>query len=213
MDNNINWVMEQKIKRVIENLEKNNMEAYYASDERAVIEKISEFVKEGDIISVGGSMTLFETGVIDFLKSGKFNYLDRYEKGLTPEDIKAIFRKSFSADAYFASSNAVTENGELFNVDGTGNRTAAMIYGPDKVIVIVGVNKIVRDVDEAVERNKECSAPANAKRLNRNTPCTKVGYCMECSSTERICNNYILIRKQAQKGRIKVIIVGKELGY
>ena len=213
MDNNITWVMEQKIKRVVESLEKNNMEAFYVPDEKAAIEKISEFVKEGDTISVGGSMTLFETGVIDFLKSGKFNYLDRYKKGLTPADIKEVFRKSFSADAYFVSSNAVTENGELFNVDGTGNRTAAMIYGPDKVIVIVGVNKIVKDADEAVKRNKACSAPANAKRLNRNTPCTKVGCCMECSSAERICNNYVLIRKQSQKGRIKIIIVGKELGY
>lgn len=213
MDNNINWVMEQKIKRVIENLEKNNMEAYYVPDEKAAIEKASEFLKEGDTISVGGSMTLFETGVIDFLKSGKFNYLDRYKEGLTPADMKDIFRKSFSADAYFVSSNAVTENGELFNVDGTGNRVAAMIYGPDKVIVIVGINKIVKDVDEAVERRKEYAAPANAKRLNRNTPCTKVGYCMECSSPERICNDYVLIRKQGQKGRIKVIIVGKELGY
>ncbi len=213
MDSNITWVMDQKIKRTMENLEKNNMEAYYVPDEKAVIEKISEFVKEGDTISVGGSMTLFETGVIDYLKSGKFNYLDRYEKGLTPEDIKAIFRKCFSADAYFTSTNAVTENGELYNVDGTGNRTAAMIYGPDKVIVIVGINKIVKDADEAVKRNKACSAPANAKRLNRNTPCTKVGYCMECSSPERICNDYVLIRKQGQKGRIKVIIVGKALGY
>lgn len=213
MDKNITWVMEQKIKRVIENLEKNNIEAYYASDEKAVIEKVSEFVKEGDTISVGGSMTLFETGVINFLKNGKFNYLDRYKEGLTSADIKDIFRKSFSADAYFVSSNAVTEGGELFNVDGNGNRVAAMMYGPDKVVVIVGVNKIVRDVQEAVMRNKGCSAPANAKRLNRNTPCTKSGYCMECSSTERICNNYVLIKKQVQKGRIKVIIVGKQLGY
>jgi len=88
-----------------------------------------------------------------------------------------------------------------------------MLYGPDNVIVIVGVNKIVRDVQEAIERNKEYAAPANAKRLNRNTPCTKVGYCMDCSSSERICNDYVLIRRQGQKGRIKVIIVGKELGY
>ena len=88
-----------------------------------------------------------------------------------------------------------------------------MLYGPDNVIVIVGVNKIVRDVQEAIERNKEYAAPANAKRLNRNTTCTKVGYCMDCSSSERICNDYVLIRRQGQKGRIKVIIVGKELGY
>ena len=213
MDNNIKWVDEQKIKRTMKNLEKNNIESYFVEDNSALIEKISEFVKEGDTVSVGGSMTLFETGVIEFLRNGKFNFLDRYEQGLNGNDIKDIFRKTFSADAYFVSSNAVTEKGELYNVDGTGNRVAAMIYGPDNVIVIVGVNKIVRDVQEAIERNKEYAAPANAKRLNRNTPCTKVGYCMDCSSSERICNDYVLIRRQGQKGRIKVIIVGKELGY
>jgi len=213
MDNNIKWVDEQKIKRTMENLEKNNIESYFVEDNSALIEKISKFVKEGDTVSVGGSMTLFETGVIEFLRNGKFNFLDRYEQGLNGNDIKDIFRKTFSADAYFVSSNAVTEKGELYNVDGNGNIVAAMIYGPDNVIVIVGVNKIVRDVQEAIERNKEYAAPANAKRLNRNTPCTKVGHCMDCSSSERICNDYVLIRRQGQKGRIKVIIVGKELGY
>lgn len=213
MDNNAKWVEEQKIKRTMENLEKNNIEAYFVEDNNVLIEKVSEFVKAGDTVSVGGSMTLFETGVIEFLRNGKFNFLDRYAEGLNAEDIKDIFRKTFSANAYLVSSNAVTEKGELYNVDGTGNRVAAMIYGPDNVIVIVGVNKIVRDVQEAIERNKEYAAPANAKRLNRNTPCTKVGYCMDCSSGERICNDYVLIRRQGQKGRIKVIIVGKELGY
>lgn len=213
MDKNTEWVMEQKVKRTIENLEKNNMDAYFAQDEKALVEKISEFVTDGDTVSVGGSMTLFETGVIEFLRKGKFNFLDRYKEGLTAADTKDIFRKSFLADAYFVSSNAVTEKGELYNVDGNGNRVAAMLYGPDKVIVIVGVNKIVKDVDEAIKRTKGCAAPANTKRLNRNTPCTKVGYCVECSSDERICNDYVLMRRQAQKGRVKVIIVGKKLGY
>ncbi len=213
MGNNIEWVLEQKIKRTMEALEKNNMEAYFVKDEKALIGKINEFVKDGETVSVGGSMTLFETGVIDFLRCGRFNFLDRYKENLTPEDTKNIFRKSFMSDAYFVSSNAVTEQGELYNVDGTGNRTAAMLYGPDKVIVIIGVNKIVSNLEEAIGRNKNSSAPANAKRLNRNTPCTKVGYCMNCTSNERICNDYVLIRRQGQKGRIKVIVVGKNLGY
>jgi L-lactate utilization protein LutB len=213
MDNNIEWVLEQKIKRTMDALEKNNMESYFVKDEKALIEKINEFVKDGETVSVGGSMTLFETGVIDFLRCGRFNFLDRYKENLTPQDTKNIYRKSFMADTYFVSSNAVTEQGELYNVDGTGNRTAAMIYGPDKVIVIVGVNKIVSNLDEAIHRNRNCSAPANAKRLNRNTPCTKLGYCMDCNSNERICNDYVLIRRQGQKGRIKVIVVGKNLGY
>lgn len=213
MDNNVKYVMDMRVKRTIASLEKNNMEGYYVEDEKAVIDKVSELIKENDTVAVGGSMTLFETGIIDYLRNGKYNFLDRYAPGLTAEQMKEIFRKSFSADAYFVSSNAITENGELYNVDGNGNRVAAMLYGPDKVIVIVGINKIVKDIQEADNRMKYCAAPANTKRLNRKTPCTKVGYCMECDSPERICNDYVLIRKQGQKGRIKVIIVGKNLGY
>lgn len=213
MDNNVEWILEQKVKRTMEALEANNMESYFVKDEKALIEKINEFVKDGETVAVGGSMTLFETGVIDFLRSGRFNFLDRYKENLTAEDTKNIFRKSFMSDTYFVSSNAVTEQGELYNIDGTGNRVAAMIYGPDKVIVIIGVNKIVSNLDEAIDRTRNCAAPANAKRLNRNTPCAKVGYCMDCDSAERICNDYVLIKKQGQKGRIKVIVVGKNLGY
>ncbi|WP_432661909.1 lactate utilization protein [Wukongibacter baidiensis] len=213
MDKNVEWVIDKRITRTMESLKKNNMDAYYVKDEKSLIQKIGELISDGDIVSVGGSMTLFETGVIDMLRSGKYNFLDRYSPGLAKEDIKEIYRKSFSADVYFASSNALTEAGELYNVDGTGNRVATMIYGPDSVIVIVGVNKIVRDVDEAIERNKRMAAPANAKRLDRKTPCASLGYCTDCDSPDRICNNYTLIRRQGQQGRIKVIIVGKSFGY
>ena len=213
MDSNIKCVSELRVKRTMENLEKNNMEAFYVEDETKVLDKVKELINDGDTVSVGGSATLSETGVIDYLRCGKYNFLDRYAEGLSPLDLKEVFRKSFFANAYFTSSNALTENGELYNVDGNGNRVAAMIYGPDKVIVIVGVNKIVADSDAAIERNRNFSAPANAMRLNRDTPCTKVGYCMDCNSKDRICNNYVLIGRQGVKGRIKVIIVGKDLGY
>lgn len=213
MDRNIQFVIDQRVNRTIENLKKNNMEGYYVPDEKGLIEKLKELLNDGDTVSVGGSMTLFETGVIDFIRNGNYNFLDRYEEGLTPSEIKDIFRKSFSADAYIASSNAITENGELYNVDGNGNRVAAMIYGPDKVIVIVGINKIVKDVDEAMKRCSKVASPANCKRLNKNTPCVKLGYCIDCSSSERICNDYVLIKKQSIKGRINVIIIGKQFGY
>jgi len=213
MDKNTTFVIEEMVKRTIKALEKNNMNGYFVQDEKEVIDKIENLIKEGDTVAVGGSMTLFETGIIDFLRSGKYNFLDRYKEGLTPEQMKDVFKKSFFADAYFTGSNAITENGELYNVDGNGNRVAAMLYGPEKVIVIIGVNKIVKDLDQAFARVKEIAAPANAKRLNRNTPCTKVGYCMECSSTDRICSEYTIIRRQGVQGRIHVIIVNKELGY
>lgn len=213
MDKNVNWVITKRIERTIENLKRNNMEAFYVKDEALLLEKICELMEKCSIVSVGGSRTLFETGVIDLLRGGEYNFLDRYAPGLTKEDIKEIYRKSFFADSYVTSTNALTEDGELYNVDGTGNRTTAMIYGPDNVIVVIGINKIVKNLKEAIERNRSLAAPANAKRLDRKTPCTNLGYCMDCSSPDRICNNYVLIRKQGQKGRIKVIIVGKELGY
>lgn len=213
MDSNVIWSNEMKIKRTIESLKKNNMNGYYAKDRSEIIELIRDIVDEGSIVSCGGSMTLFETGVIDHLRSGRYDFLDRYKDGITREEVTNIFRQAFLSDAYFVSSNAITENGELYNVDGNGNRVAAMLYGPDKVIVICGVNKIVKDVDEAIKRNRELSAPINAKRLNKKTPCTKVGYCMDCSSPERICNEYTLIRKQNVSDRIHVIFLNENIGY
>ncbi|KNF07969.1 protein of unknown function DUF162 [Gottschalkia purinilytica] len=213
MDENIRFVFEEKIKRVIKNLEENNINGYFVEDEKDAIEKIKEIIEEGDTVSVGGSMSLFETGIIDFLRKGNYNFLDRYEEGLTSNDIKELFIKTFSSDAYLVSTNAITEKGELYNVDGLGNRVAAMIYGPKKVIVVAGINKIVKDIDEAIMRNREIAAPANSKRLDKKTPCKKVGYCMDCNSPERICNKYTIIKKEYQKDRMYVIIVNQYLGY
>lgn len=213
MDKNIQLVNEKRVERVIGSLEKNNMNGYLVKSKKDLIGKIEELVKEGSLVGVGGSMTLFETGVIDYLRSGRYEFLDRYKEGLAAEDVKKIHRLAFSTDAYFSSTNAITEQGELYNVDGNGNRVAAMLYGPDKVIVVVGVNKIVKNVEEAIERNKNIAAPANAKRLNRKTPCAKVGYCMECQSDERICCEYTLIRKQNRRDRIHVIFINEDVGY
>ena len=157
-------------------------------------------------------MSLFETWVIEHLRSGRCEFLDRYKEGLTADEIKEIYRKSFFCDAYFTSTNAITEEGELYNVDGNGNRVAAMLYGPDKVIVIAGVNKIVKDINEAIYRVENLAAPANAKRLNRKTPCTVTGKCMNCNSPERICREYTVIRKPVPN-RIFVLLLNEEYGY
>lgn len=213
MDKNTMWVNEKRIERVIDSLRNNNMEGYYIKDNNELLTKISQLIPEQAVVSCGGSMTLFETNIIEFLRNGKYKFLDRYKEGLTSEEIKDIYRAAFTADAYITSSNAVTEEGELYNVDGNGNRVAAMLYGPDKVIVVIGVNKIVGCLEEAIHRNRNYSAPANAKRLNRKTPCAKVGYCMECNSEERICNEYTVIKRQGIKGRIHVLILNDNLGY
>jgi len=213
MDENIKWVNKQKIIRTIKALEDNNMNGYYVKNRFELISKIEELIKEGSEVSCGGSQTLFETGVIDHLRTSRYKFLDRYEEGLNREEIVKIFKKSFSSDAYFTSSNAITEDGFLYNVDGNGNRVAAMLYGPDKVIVVCGLNKIVKDVQMAIDRNREIAAPSNAKRLSRNTPCTKVGYCMDCKSSERICNEYTLIKRQGTKDRIHVVFLDEDFGY
>lgn len=213
MDSNLKWVNEQKILRTIESLKKNNMNGYLVNTKEELIEKIKELVKENSTVACGGSMSLFETGVIDHLRSGRYNFLDRYKDGLSKEEVTKIFKESFFADAYFASSNAVTEDGKLYNVDGNGNRVAAMLFGPEKVILVVGVNKIVKNIDEAVIRIRETSAPANAKRLNKLTPCTKVGYCMDCRSNDKICREFTVISSQGNKDRIHVIFINDEIGY
>lgn len=213
MDKNVQWINEKKIERTIVNLEKNNIKAYYAKSDDEIFQTIKDIVKDGETVSVGGSMTLFETKIIDFLRSGRYNFLDIYKENLTQTDLKEIYRKSFSANTYFASANAITEEGEIFNVDGNGNRVAAILYGPDKVILIVGVNKIVKNIDEAIKRNKDISGPANAKRLNLQTPCAKVGYCMDCESKDRICCEYTVIKRQRNENRIHVIFVNDNLGF
>lgn len=213
MDSNLNWVNEQRIKRTIESLNNNNMNGYLVNTKEELFSKIEQLVPESSVVSCGGSMSLFEYGVIDYLRNGKYTFLDRYKEGLTSEQITKIFKESFLADAYFASSNAVTEDGKLYNVDGNGNRVAAMLYGPDKVILLVGVNKIVKDIDEAIKRNREISAPANAKRLNKKTPCAKIGYCMDCKSNEKVCREFTVIASQSNKDRIHIIFMNENIGY
>ena len=212
MDSNIKWVNEVKINRTLESLRKNNMESFLINTHEELINKIEELVDVGSKVSFGGSMTLFQTKVMEHLRNGRYELLDRYKEGLTQQEIKEIYRESFFCDAYFTSTNAITECGELYNVDGNGNRVAAMLYGPDKVIVIAGVNNIVKDINEAISRVENFAAPANAKRLDKKTPCTVTGKCMNCSSPERICREYTVIRKPVPN-RIFVLLLNEEYGY
>ena len=213
MNENIKWVNEKKIEKTINNLKKNNINGFYVKDNDELINLIKDIAKEGEVVSVGGSMSLFESKVIELLRSGRYEFLDRYKKDLTQEDIKEIYRKSFFADTYFASANAITEDGKIFNVDGNGNRVAAILYGPDKVVLIVGVNKIVKNIEQAVARNRAISGPANAKRLNLSTPCIKTGQCMECNIEDRICCEYTVIKRQRNPKRMHVIFINDTLGF
>lgn len=209
------------IKKTIKNLEKNNIKTYFVENKNYVVPLIAKMLKEGSSVAVGGSVTLSETGVLEHLRGGRYIFYDRYEDGLGANAIKEVFRQSFRVDVYFCSANAITEDGELYNVDRTGNRVAAISYGPESVIIIAGVNKIVKNLDEAVKRVKTISAPKNCIRLNCNTYCAQKGYCAElnggmgkgCDSKERICTHYLVTSKQLNPDRIKIILVNEELGY
>lgn len=215
MDKNMNAASIKMLERTKKALEKNNMNAYIALTKEDAVKIAEEIMPDGAAVTCGGSMTLSECGMTEVLKSGKYNFLDR-EKAA---DKLTFYRESYSADYYMCSSNAVTENGELYNVDGNGNRVSCICFGPSKVIMIVGRNKIVRNLDEAVTRVKRYAAPANCQRLSSKTFCGETGICMGkemtqgCSSEDRICSTYVVSGYQRNKGRINVILVNEELGY
>ncbi len=207
------------LKTTAKNLEKNNIKTYIVDNIDEVTDLIKKLIKKGDTVSNGGSESLKECGVIDLLRSGDYSFIERAQS-----DPKEACIKAFSADVYFCSSNAVTENGELYNVDGNSNRIAAIAYGPDSVIMVVGYNKIVKNIDEAINRVKTICAPKNCERLEVNSYCNSKGQCMSCqnenpnicdgcNSDTRICCNYLISARQRHKDRIKVILVPEVLGY
>jgi L-lactate utilization protein LutB len=213
LDKNVEWYVKKRVDRTLESLKNNNMKGYYIENREQLFEILKKLIIENSIIGVGDSITLSETGVLDFLREGNYEFLDKYRDGITSEEKKQIYIQNFSADTFICSTNALTENGELYNIDGNGSRVAPMIYGPKQVILVVGINKIVKNIEEAEKRVRNYSAPIDAKRLNKNTPCTTLGYCVDCKSPNRICNHFTIIRGQFVKDRIKVIIIGEELGY
>ena len=214
-----------RVRTTLENLRRNNMEAVYAETAADALALLKSYLTPGCTVGVGGSVTLDEIGAIDLLRSGDYDFLDRYAPGLTPVQMKNIFLRSLLSDVYVMSANAITENGELYNVDGRSNRVAALLFGPDSVVVIAGINKIVANIDDAVRRHKTVAAPANSARLRCNNPCVRTGKCVSlmrqtdeelcagCSSEDRICANYVVSARQREAGRIKVILVGETLGF
>ena len=214
MDTNTEKVWELKLSHLATALEKNGFNTHIVSKKEDLPSLLDSLLKPNTTVNAGGSMTLLETGIIDYLRRGPYTFYDRTDPSVdTPEKMLALNRQAFSADYYFASANAITSEGEIYNVDGRGNRVAATLYGPDKVIFVVGRNKWVKNLDEAIKRNREISGPANCIRLNRKTPCVKTGTCMNCQGADRICNDFTLIGKNMTKGRITVILLAFPSGY
>ncbi len=204
--------LKKRAEKTIAALEKNNMKGYLVENVEEAKKLIAELVKDDKLMTAGGSMTLAESGIQEFLRENyKGIFIDR---DVTPaEEVPELMRKAFFADTYFASTNAVTENGELYNVDGNGNRVAAMIFGPKQVIIVAGLNKIVTDLDAARDRLETYASPANCIRLERKTPCAATGRCAHCNSPDRICCDYVVMAQQRVKDRIKVIFISNEYGY
>lgn len=220
MDISLQQVIQKRMEKTAKALAENNMEVHTVKTADEARELVKKLMPKGSTAASGGSATLKESGIIDLLRSGDYTYYDRDGA----EDVEEIFRKAFSCDFYLASANAVTENGEIYNVDGNSNRVSAILFGPQSVILVVGSNKIVGSINDAVKRVKHTAAPPNCIRLSRRTPCAETGECISlskcgaampdgCKSPERICCNYTVMSYQRKKDRIKVILVEQPLGF
>jgi len=205
--------MTTKLKRIAQALEKNGMTCLLAGDAVEARDLALGLIKKEHIIGLGGSVTMDQIGILPYLKENGYRLLDRYDSALTGEERFALLRRSATADVFLCSTNAVTENGELVNKDGAGSRMGPVIFGPKKVILFCGRNKIVPDVQAALTRIEHHAAPLNAARLNQNVPCVKVGRCMDCSSDDRICCSTVILHQQRIPGRITVILIDEDLGY
>lgn len=198
--------------KTIEGLEKRNMQGFYAETKEEAVKLALSLIPEKSIVSWGGSATLSETGLLNELKNGNYKCLDRNDVE-TREEKEEIAHKALGADYYLMSTNAMTIDGQLINIDGNGNRVAALIYGPKNVVILAGINKICDTYEAALDRARNKASIPNVIRFDCNTPCQKTGKCMDCLSTETVCCQFVHTRFSKIKNRIKVIIVGENLGF
>lgn len=199
--------------RVVESLKENFFDAIYFETSVEATAYIMDYIKEGDKIGFGGSATISEMGIQKKALDKKAIILDHNNPALSKDEKQAIRRQQLTCDLFLCSSNAITLDGELVNIDCVGNRVSAMTFGPQKVIIAVGVNKICRDTEEAFNRNETIAAPLNIKKLNWDNPCIKTGVCMDCHSSTRGCRVYSVIKRKPLQSNITVLVIGEELGY
>ncbi|RJP64114.1 MAG: lactate utilization protein [Candidatus Abyssobacteria bacterium SURF_17] len=202
-----------EIQKTIEALQANNIECVFVQNKQEALKKALEMIPVGATVGLGGSVTVEQIGLLAELRSGKYTVYDQYESGIDMEENMRRRRAGLTAHYFVTGTNAVTMDGQLVNVDGLGNRVAAQAFGPEKVILVAGKNKIVKDVHEAFDRLEKIAAPINAKRVNAATPCADTGVCIDCDSPARICNIYTIIRRMMIPGRITVILVNDSLGF
>lgn len=197
---------------IIKQLEKRNMEGYFFEDSTSCVKAILEMMEDGSVVSWGGSESVKECGLMDAIHQGNYQLIDRFS-GKTPEEGRELYAKATLSDYYLMSTNAITLDGELVNIDGAGNRVACLIHGPKNVIIVAGMNKLVTDIPSGYDRIKNIASPANVQRLNKNTPCYHTGRCGDCFSPDCICSQTVITRRSSVPGRIKVFLVAENLGY
>ncbi|MCJ7541698.1 MAG: lactate utilization protein [Desulfobacterales bacterium] len=217
MENPIENYWKTRLTELKETLTENNFEVFVAENtdeaKSIVLEKIIPEIAPKSV-SWGGSLTFVATGLYDVLKNNNdLNVLDTYDKTLSPEESLERRRQSLLVDLFITGSNSVTETGQLVNLDMIGNRVGALTFGPKNVIILVGRNKIVPDLDEAMFRIKNYAAPVNTMRLDKKTPCAKTSFCTDCKSPDRICNTWTITEKSFPKKRVKIVLINKDLGF
>ena len=209
MDRNIVKRNELLAQKLIKGLESRNMSGYYAASREEALALALSLIPEGSTVTMGGGQSVWEIGLPEALKAGNYNFIDRN----LIEDKRAAMLAAYDADVFLASANAITEDGEMVNVDGNANRVSAIAFGPKKLVLIVGMNKVCPDLDTAMKRARNVAAPINAQRFGLSTPCAKTGSCMNCKSPDTICCEILITRFSRQKDRIHVILVNDSLGF
>ena len=209
MDPNVVKRNDLLAQKVIKGLQSRNMTGYYVQTKEEALKLALSLIPEGSTVTMGGGMSVHEIGLVDALKNGNYNYIDRE----AAEDRRAAMLQAYDADFFLASSNAITDDGVLVNIDGNANRVSAIAYGPKKVLMIVGMNKVCSDVDSAMKRARNVAAPINNQRFNGNNPCTKTGACANCKSPDTICCQFLVTRYSRHQDRIHVILVNEALGF
>ena len=195
--------------KVIKGLESRNMSGYYAETKEEALKIALGIIEEGSTVTMGGAMSAHEIGLVDAIKNGNYNFIDRDQA----TDKRAAMLAAYDADVFLSSANAMTEDGILVNIDGNANRVSAIAQGPKKVVFIVGMNKVCNDLDGAMKRARNVAAPINAQRFGLSTPCAKTGSCMDCKSPDTICCQFLITRFSRHEGRIHVILVNDNLGF
>ena len=204
--------IEKRAQLLLKNLRSRHFEAYYCATKEEALRQALELIPRGASVGWGGAMSAQQIGLLDAVNAGEYKAIDR-DKASTPAEREKAMKSCLMADVFLTGANALSMDGQMVNIDGNGNRVAAIVYGPDSVIVIAGMNKVVDTLEDAVRRARTVAAPMNKQRFALQTPCEVTGQCANCKSEGCICNQLLITRNCKPTGRIKVILVGEELGF